>query len=217
MKGGKKMPFFEDLTESIIQGDDSKVKELVHQAVQNKIPVKEILNDGLIKAMNIVGGKFKNGELFVPDVLWAAQAMKAGVEVIRPFFKKSEVGSLTRVVIGTVEGDIHEIGKNLVAMMVEANGFDLVNLGVDVSPEKFVESVKATGAKICMMSALLTTTMPAMKKTIEALKEAGLGGKVKTMVGGAPVTNKFALEIAADGYSPDAPGAADLAKTLLAD
>jgi 5-methyltetrahydrofolate--homocysteine methyltransferase len=217
MKGGKKMPFFEDLTESIIQGEDSKVKELVHQAMQNKIPVKEILNDGLIKAMNIVGGKFKNGELYVPDVLWAAQAMKAGVEVIRPFFKKSEVGPLAKVVIGTVEGDIHEIGKNLVAMMVEANGFDVVDLGVDVPPEKFVESVKATGAKICMMSALLTTTMPAMKKTIEALKEASLGGKVKTMVGGAPLTNKFALEIGANGYSPDASGAADLAKSWLTD
>jgi len=217
MKGGKKMSFFEDLTESIIQGGDSKVKELVHQAVQNKIPVKEILNDGLIKAMNIVGGKFKNGELFVPDVLWAAQAMKAGIEVIRPFFKKSEVDPLAKVVIGTVEGDIHEIGKNLVAMMVEANGFDVVDLGVDVPPEKFVESVKATGAKICMMSALLTTTMPAMKNTIEALKEAGLGGKVKTMVGGAPLTNKFALEIGANGYSPDASGAADLAKKWLTD
>jgi len=217
MEGGKEMPFWDDLTESVIQGEESKVRELVHQAVQDKIPVKEILNDGLIKAMNIVGVKFKNCELYLPDVLWAAQAMKTGIKLIRPFFKKSEVGPFAKAVIGTVEGDIHEIGKNLVAMMVEANGFDVVDLGVDVPPEKFVESVKANGAKICMMSALLTTTMPAMKKTIEALKEAGLGGKVKTMVGGAPVTEKFAMEIGADGYSPHAMGAVDLAKKLLAD
>ena len=211
------MPFFEELIEDIIQGEESKVRELVDQALQNKIPVEEILNDGLIRAMNIVGVKFKNCELYLPDVLWAAQAMKAGMEIVRPFFKKSEVDALAKVVIGTVEGDIHEIGKNLVAMMVEANGFDVVNLGVDVSPEKFVESVEANGARICMMSALLTTTMPSMKKTIEALKEAGLGGKVKTMVGGAPVTKQFAMEIGADGYSPDASSAVDLAKKLLAD
>jgi 5-methyltetrahydrofolate--homocysteine methyltransferase len=217
MEGGKTMPFFEELMENVIQGEESKVRELVDQALQNKIPVKEILNEGLIHAMNIVGVKFKNCELYLPDVLWAAQAMKAGVEMIRPFFKKSEVDALVKVVIGTVEGDIHEIGKNLVAMMVEANGFDVVDLGVDVSPEKFVEGVETTGAKICMMSALLTTTMPAMKKTIEALKQAGLGGKVKTMVGGAPVTKQFSVEIGADGYSPDASGAADLAKKLLAD
>jgi 5-methyltetrahydrofolate--homocysteine methyltransferase len=209
------MPLFEDLIESVIQGDEANVKELIHQALEKNVPVKEILNEGLIKAMDIVGEKFKKCEFYVPDVLWAGQAMKAGIEVIRPFFQKVEVSPLARVVIGTVEGDIHEIGKNLVAMMVEANGFDVVNLGVDVSPEKFVDNVKETGAKICMMSALLTTTMPAMKKTIEALKEAGLGEKVKTMVGGAPVTMKFAKEIGADGYSPDAPRAVDLAKKLI--
>ena len=217
MEGGKTMPLFEELMEYIIQGEESKVRELVDQALQNEIPVNEILNDGLIHAMNTVGLKFKNCELYLPDVLWAAQAMKAGIEMIRPFFQKSEVDALAKVVIGTVEGDIHEIGKNLVAMMVEANGFDVVDLGVDVSPEKFVESVETNGAKICMMSALLTTTMPAMKKTIEALKQAGLGGKVKIMVGGAPVTKQFSVEIGADGYSPDASGAVDLAKKLLAD
>ena len=211
------MPLFEDLIETVIQGDEATVKELIHQALENNVPVKEILNDGLIKAMNIVGEKFKRGEFYVPDVLWSAQAMKAGVEMIRPFFQRSEVAPLAKVVIGTVEGDIHEIGKNLVAMMVEANGFDVINLGVDVPPEKFVESVKAHGAKICMMSALLTTTMPTMKKIIEALKQAGLEGKVKTMVGGAPVTKQFAIEIGADGYSPDAPGAVDLAKKWMTD
>jgi len=209
------MSFFEDLIESVIQGDDANVKDLIHQALKNNLPVKEILNEGLIKAMDIVGEKFKRCEFYVPDVLWAGQAMKAGIELIRPFFQQVEVSPLAKVVIGTVEGDIHEIGKNLVAMMVEANGFDVVNLGVDVPPEKFVENVKKTGAKICMMSALLTTTMPAMKRTIEALREGGLGEKVKTMVGGAPVTMKFAKEIGADGYSPDAIGAVDLAKKLI--
>jgi 5-methyltetrahydrofolate--homocysteine methyltransferase len=209
------MSLFEDLIESVIQGDEANVKELIHQALEKNLPVKEILNEGLIKAMGIVGDKFKKSEFYVPDVLWAGQAMKAGIELIRPFFQKVEVSPLAKVVIGTVEGDIHEIGKNLVAMMVEANGFDVVNLGVDVSPEKFVESVKENGAKICMMSALLTTTMPAMKRTIDALKEGGWGEKVKTMVGGAPVTMKFAKEIGADGYSPDASGAVDLAKKLI--
>jgi 5-methyltetrahydrofolate--homocysteine methyltransferase len=209
------MSLFEDLIESVIQGDEANVKELIHQALEKDLPVKEILNEGLIKAMGIVGDKFKKSEFYVPDVLWAGQAMKAGIELIRPFFQKVEVSPLAKVVIGTVEGDIHEIGKNLVAMMVEANGFDVVNLGVDVSPEKFVESVKENGAKICMMSALLTTTMPAMKRTIDALKEGGWGEKVKTMVGGAPVTMKFAKEIGADGYSPDASGAVDLANKLI--
>jgi 5-methyltetrahydrofolate--homocysteine methyltransferase len=215
MEGEVKMSFFEDLIESVIQGDEANVKDLIHQALKNNLPVKEILNEGLIKAMDIVGEKFKRCEFYVPDVLWAGQAMKAGIELIRPFFQQVEVSPLAKVVIGTVEGDIHEIGKNLVAMMVEANGFDVVNLGVDVPPEKFVENVKKTGAKICMMSALLTTTMPAMKRTIEALREGGLGEKVKTMVGGAPVTMKFAKEIGADGYSPDALGAVDLAKKLI--
>jgi len=215
MEGEVKMSFFEDLIESVIQGDEANVKELIHQALKNNLSAKEILNEGLIKAMDIVGEKFKRCEFYVPDVLWAGQAMKAGIELIRPFFQQVEVSPLAKVVIGTVEGDIHEIGKNLVAMMVEANGFDVVNLGVDVPPEKFVENVKKTGAKICMMSALLTTTMPAMKRTIEALREGGLGEKVKTMVGGAPVTMKFAKEIGADGYSPDAIGAVDLAKKLI--
>lgn len=210
------MNLFEELMENVIQGDESKVRDLVHQALKNSVPVKEILNDGLIRAMDRVGEKFKKGEFYVPDVLWAAKALKTGIEMIRPFFQKSEAEPLAKVVIGTVEGDIHEIGKNLVAMMVEANGFDVVDLGVDVSPEKFVENIKIHGAKICMMSALLTTTMLTMKKIIEALNQAGLEGKVKTMVGGAPVTKKFAMEIGADGYSPDAPGAVDLAKKWIA-
>ena len=210
------MDVFEDLIKSVIDGEESKTVDSVNVALNKNFSAREILDGGLIKAMNMVGERFSKGELFVPDVLWAAQAMKAGIDVIRPLFGKSDVQPLARVVIGTVEGDIHEIGKNLVAMMVETNGFDVIDLGVDVPPERFVETVKKNDAKLCMMSALLTTTMPAMKKTIEAIKEAGLGGKVKTMVGGAPVTMKFALEIGADGYSPDASGAVGLAKSLVA-
>jgi len=211
------MAAFEDLIKSVIDGEEEKTADFVHLALGNDISVREILHDGLIKAMNIVGEKFREGELFVPDVLWAAQAMKAGIEVLRPLFGKSEIQPLARVVIGTIAGDIHEIGKNLVAMMVEANGFDVIDLGVDVSTEKFVETVKRNDAKLCMMSALLTTTMPGMKKTIQALRAAGLGGKVKTVVGGAPVTKQFAVEIGADGYSPDASGAVAVAKFLVAE
>ncbi len=205
----------EELYESILQGNERRVIQIVEGAVKNKVPVKEILNEGLIGAMNIVGTKFKNCELYVPEVLKAARAMKSGIEVIRPLFEKAGVETLGKVVIGTVKGDLHDIGKNLVAMMVEGSGFEIVHLGVDVAPEKFVDAAKAKEVKICMMSALLTTTMPAMRDTIEALKEAGLGGKVKTMIGGAPVTKKFADEIGADGFGSNAAEAADVAKRLI--
>jgi 5-methyltetrahydrofolate--homocysteine methyltransferase len=200
-----------------MNGNEARVREIVSEALKNKVPVKDILNDGLIGAMNIVGVKFKNCELFIPEVLKAARAMKAGIEVIRPLFEKSGVQPLGKVVIGTVKGDLHDIGKNLVVLMVEGSGFEVVDLGVDVPPEKFVEGVKKNGASICMMSALLTTTMPAMRETIDALKKAGLGGKVKTMVGGAPVTQKFAEDIGADGYGSNAAAAVDVAKTLITD
>jgi 5-methyltetrahydrofolate--homocysteine methyltransferase len=210
-----KMMISEELNECILQGDERRVIHIVEGAVKNKVPVKEILNEGLIGAMNIVGAKFKNCELYVPEVLKAARAMKAGIEVIRPLFENAGVETLGKVLIGTVKGDLHDIGKNLVAMLVEGSGFEIVNLGVDVPAEKFVDAAKAKGVKICMMSALLTTTMPAMKDTIEALKEAGLAGKVKTMIGGAPVTKKFADEIGADGFGSNAAEAADVAKRLI--
>ncbi len=207
---------FENLTESIMEGDESRVKKIVEEAVKNKVPVKEILNDGLIGAMNLVGVKFRNCEIYVPEVLMAAKAMKAGIDLLRPLFDKSGVQPLGKVVIGTVKGDLHDIGKNLVAMMVEGTGFEVLDAGVDVPPEKFVELLKTSQAGLCMMSALLTTTMPSMKNTIEAIKEAGLGGKVKTMVGGAPVTQQFANSIGADGYGSNAAAAVDVAKSLLA-
>ncbi len=210
------MAILGDLTESIMEGDEAKVKKIVEEAVKNKVPVKEILNDGLIGAMNVVGVKFKNCELFVPEVLMAARAMKVGIGVLKPLLDKSDTLSIGKVVIGTVKGDLHDIGKNLVAMMVEGSGFEVIDVGVDVPPERFVEAVKINKANLCMMSALLTTTMPAMKQTIDAFKEAGLGGKVKTMIGGAPVTQSFANSIGADGYGSNAAAAVDVAKSLLA-
>jgi len=210
------MAILGDLAESIMEGDESKVKKIVEEAVKSKVPVKEILNDGLIGAMNVVGVKFKNCELFVPEVLMAAKAMKAGIGVLKPFLDKSDTQSIGKVVIGTVKGDLHDIGKNLVAMMVEGTGFEVIDVGVDVPPEKFVEAVKTNKADLCMMSALLTTTMPAMKQTIDALKEAGLGTKVKTMIGGAPVTRAFADSIGANGYGSNAAAAVEVAKSLLA-
>ncbi len=210
------MAILGDLTESIMEGDEAKVKKIVEEAVKNKVPVKEILNDGLIGAMNVVGVKFRNCELFVPEVLMAAKAMKVGIGVLKPLLDKSDTLSIGKVVIGTVKGDLHDIGKNLVAMMVEGSGFEVIDVGVDVPPERFVEAVKINKANLCMMSALLTTTMPAMKQTIDAFKEAGLGGKVKTMIGGAPVTQSFANSIGADGYGSNAAAAVDVAKSLLA-
>lgn len=209
------MIHFERLAEAIKKGDEIRVKDIVGEALKDKVPIKDILNDGLIAAMNIVGQKFKSCEIFVPEVLKAARAMKGGIELIKPLFEKSGVESSGKVIIGTVKGDLHDIGKNLVAMMVEGAGFDVIDIGVDVPPEKFVENVKANGVKLCMMSALLTTTMPFMKETIEALKKAGLGDKVKTIVGGAPVTEKFAKDIGADGYGSNAADAVEVAKKLI--
>lgn len=215
--GRTKMVVFENLTESILQGNESKVREIVEQSMKRNVSVKDILNNGLIESMNMIGVKFKKGELFIPEVLRAAKAMKAGIEVIRPLFDKSGVELLGKVVIGTVKGDLHDIGKNLVSMMVEGGGFEVIDIGIDVPPEKFVERIKASGAKLCMMLALLTTTMPVMKTTIEALQKAGLRGVVKTMVGGAPVTQKFADDIGADGYGSNAADAVEVAKRLITD
>ncbi len=208
------MALLGDLTAHVIDGDEIKVRAIVEEAVKNGVSVKEILNDGLIGAMNIVGVKFREGDIFVPDVLMAAKAMKAGMEILKPLFEKSGVQPIGRAVIGTVKGDLHDIGKNLVAMMVEGSGFEVIDLGADVPPEKFVDAVKSTRADLCMMSSLLTTTMPLMKATIDALREAGLGGKVKTLIGGAPVTQSFAQSIGADGYGSNATAAVELAKAL---
>jgi len=202
------------LAESIINGKAKDAKELVQKALDAKVPVSEILNSGLIKGMSVVGEKFKNNEFYVPEVLIAARAMHGAMDIMKPLLAASGVKPIGIVSIGTVKGDLHDIGKNLVVMMLEGAGFEIMDLGIDVPAEKFVESVK-NGAQVIAMSALLTTTMTAMKSTIDALKEAGVRDKVKVMIGGAPVTQNYADEIGADGYARDAASGADKAKELL--
>lgn len=202
------------LAESIINGKAKDAKELVQKALDAKVPVSEILNNGLIKGMSVVGEKFKNNEFYVPEVLIAARAMHGAMDIVKPLLAASGIKAIGTVSIGTVKGDLHDIGKNLVVMMLEGAGFEVMDLGIDVPAEKFVESVK-NGAQVIAMSALLTTTMTAMKSTIDALKEAGVRDKVKVMIGGAPVTQNYADEIGADGYARDAASGADKAKELL--
>jgi 5-methyltetrahydrofolate--homocysteine methyltransferase len=202
------------LTESIINGKAKDAKELTQKALDAKVPVAEILNNGLVKGMGVVGEKFKNNEFYVPEVLIAARAMHSAMDLLKPLLASSGIEPVGIVAIGTVKGDLHDIGKNLVVMMLEGAGFEVMDLGIDVSPEKFVEAVKQ-GAQVIAMSALLTTTMTAMKTTIDALKEAGVKDQVKTMIGGAPVTKNYADEIGADGYARDAASGADEAKRLI--
>lgn len=206
----------QEIYDSIVDGDQNAAKEKVQQAIDANIEPSVILNEAMISAMTKVGQMFEEGEYFVPEMLVSARAMQAGLSLLKPLLVKSDFKALGKVVAGTVKGDLHDIGKNLVCMMLEGAAFEVVDLGVDVSPEKFVEAVKETGADIVAMSALLTTTMPNMKVTIDALKEAGVRSKVKVMVGGAPLTDHYAKEIGADGYAPDASRAAALAKSLVA-
>ncbi len=187
---------------------------LIRQALEEGAPVEQILQEGLIAPLDDLGQRFSRGEAFVPELLMAARTVKVGLEELRPALAKAEAQPMGTVVIGTVQGDLHDIGKNLVAMMLEGAGFRVINLGVDVKPEAFVKAARENAAQVVCMSALLTTTMPNMEKTILALREAGL--PCRTMVGGAPVTPKFASEIGADGYSDDAPGAVELARRFVA-
>jgi len=203
------------LAENLIKGEAEEVKELTQKALDEGIPPGEILDEGLIKGMNVVGEKFKNGEFFIPEVLLAARVMHAGMDILKPALVSSGVEPVGKVVLGTVKGDLHDIGKNLVAMMLEGAGFEVIDLGIDVPPEKFVEAVRNDGAGILAMSALLTTTMTAMKTTLEALQEGGIRDDVMTMIGGAPVTQDYADEIGADGYARDAASAVDKAKELM--
>jgi len=209
------MADFRAIADALKAGNAPKVKELVQAALNEGVDPVEIVNNGLIIGMSEIGELFKRNEVYVPEVLIAARAMHAGMDILKPLLADKGNITIGKVVIGTVKGDLHDIGKNLVAMMLEGAGFEVIDLGVDVSPEKFVEAVNNTGAQIVGMSALLTTTMPSMKDTIEAIKAAGLRDKVKIMIGGAPVTQNFADEIGADGYAPDAASAADLAKKLI--
>ncbi len=190
------------------------VKELVQAAVDEGVEIGKILNEGLIAGMAVVGKKFKANEFYVPEVLIAARAMHAGMSIVQPLLEGAGVQPIARVAIGTVKGDLHDIGKNLVSMMLKGAGFQVDDLGIDVPTEKFVQIAKE-GSQVLCLSALLTTTMPAMKTTIDALRAEGLDGKVKTMIGGAPITQNYADEIGADGYAPDASSAVDKAKELL--
>ena len=209
------MSLFEEIKQSLIKGQAPKVKQLVQQALDEKAKPGDILTQGLIAGMEVIGERFKKNEVYVPEVLIAARAMKEGMSILKPKLAAAGVKALGKVVMGTVKGDLHDIGKNLVCMMLEGAGFEVVDAGIDCSPEKFISSAQEKGATVIGMSALLTTTMPSMKGTIEALAKAGLKGKILTMIGGAPVTQHYADEIGADGYAPDAASAVDTAKRLL--
>ena len=209
------MAVLEDIYQCVIDGDMNGATEGVNTALEEGIEAVAILNKGLIAAMAEVGRLFEEGEYFVPEMLIAARAMQASVAIIKPKLLEADIKPLGKVVIGTVKGDLHDIGKNLVAMMLEGAGFEIVDMGTDVSPEKFADAVKEHEAQFIGLSALLTTTMPAMRTTIEALKEAGLKEHVAVMIGGAPVTQNYADEIGADIYAPDGPSAARKAKEAL--
>ncbi|MCM8821521.1 MAG: corrinoid protein [Candidatus Omnitrophica bacterium] len=204
----------EEIKQAIIRGDAKKATELVTKALSENIGVENILNEGLIAGMNVVGVKFKNNEFYVPEVLIAARAMNQAMAILQPEIAKAGIKSQAKVAIGTVKGDLHDIGKNLVSMMWKGAGFEVMDLGIDVPEEKFVEAAK-NGAQLIGLSALLTTTMPAMKNVIEKLKSEGIRDSVKIIIGGAPVTQTYADEIGADGYAPDAGSAVDKAKELL--
>jgi 5-methyltetrahydrofolate--homocysteine methyltransferase len=208
-------PVIKEIFDSILEGSQKVAVVKVQEALDKGINPGVILNDGMVAAMAEVGRLFEEGEYYVPEMLIAARAMQHGLAVLKPHLASANVKSQGKVVAGTVKGDLHDIGKNLVCMMLEGAAFEIVDLGSDVTPEKFVEAIRTTGANVVCMSALLTTTMPSMKTTIEALKVAGLRDKVKVMVGGAPLTDQYAREIGADGYAPDASRAVALAKSLL--
>jgi 5-methyltetrahydrofolate--homocysteine methyltransferase len=203
------------LSEAVIKGDINSATAETRKALDSGNGAQDILDKGLIAAMDEVGARFSKGLLFVPQMLRSAKTMQECMKVLEPFFQEGDVTSKGKVIIGTVKGDLHDIGKNLVSMMMEGAGFSMVDLGVDVAPERFVQKVQEIGPDIVAMSALLSTTMPSMRMTMEALRQAGVRSKVKVMIGGAPVTDKYAQEIGADCYAPDAGSAVTKAKEIL--
>jgi 5-methyltetrahydrofolate--homocysteine methyltransferase len=209
------MANFEEMANMVIAGEEEKVVELTKKAVEEGANPMEIINEGLMKGMDVVGQRFKAAEMFIPEVLMSAKSMTAGMEIVKPLIIGGEIPSKGKIVIGTVKGDLHDIGKKLVGMIMESSGLMVEDLGVDVSPEKFAEAIREKKPDIVGMSALLTTTMLGMKDTIEVLKEEGLRDSVKILVGGAPVSSDFAKEIGADGWAPDAVSAKDLAVQLI--
>jgi 5-methyltetrahydrofolate--homocysteine methyltransferase len=202
---------------ALSQGKMDEAKRLTQEALDAGESAETILKEGLISAMDRIGVKFKNGEVYIPEVLIAARAMHAGMAILKPILSKSTGTMAVKVIIGTVKGDLHDIGKNLVIMMLEGGGFEVVDLGIDVPADKFVEAIRTYQPQVVGLSALLTTTMREMKTTIEVIEKSGLRNQVKMIVGGAPLTEKFAREIGADGYAPDAASAVDLVRSLLAE
>ncbi len=205
----------QEISDGVLNGDAAAVNEKVQAALDTGLEASHILNDGMIATMAEVGRLFEEGEYFVPEMLISARAMQAGLSILKPYLVDSNIQSAGKVVIGTVKGDLHDIGKNLVAMMLEGAGFEVIDLGSDVQPEKFVAAVRDSDAQIVAMSALLTTTMPAMTTTIQALQAAGLRDQIKVIIGGAPITEDYAQKIGADGFAPDASRAVSIAKTLV--
>jgi corrinoid protein of di/trimethylamine methyltransferase len=210
------MKELEKLTEAIIKGNMEIAQQITQQALNEGVNVEDIISKYLIKGMQEIGLRFETGKAFVPELLMAARAMKSSLDLLKPYLEQNKSSWLGKVIIGTVKGDLHDIGKNLVASMLEGSGFEVINIGIDVSSDKFVEAVKAHQPDIVCLSALLTTTMQNMKDVIIALEKEGLRDKVKIIIGGAPVSSKFAKEIGADGYSDNANSAVSLAKSILA-
>jgi 5-methyltetrahydrofolate--homocysteine methyltransferase len=215
IRKGEAMAKYQDLADAIIAGDNIKSKEVTQKLVDSGVKATEILNGGLVPGMDVVGVRFKANEMYIPEVLIAARAMHAAMDIIKPLL--AEAGAIMKgtIVVGTVQGDLHDIGKNLVCMMLEGGGYTVIDAGVDVPGDKFVEEVKKSGAKVVGLSALLTTTMPSMKDVIIALKADAVTKDVKVMVGGAPLTQEYADSIGANGYAPDASSAVDVAKMLI--
>ena len=205
-----------EISEKIQKGKTKDIKALVPKALEEGVPASEILNDGLLDGMNIIGIKFKNNEVFVPEVLIAARAMKAGTDILKPYLVSDNVTAKGKVVLGTVRGDFHDIGKNLVKMMMEGHGLEVIDLGVDVAPEAFIAAAKENGADIIACSALLTTTMAEMKNVVDLCKAEGIRDSVKIMIGGAPITDAYKTEIGADVYTSDAASAAEAAAAFFA-
>ena len=205
-----------EISEKIQKGKTKDIKALVPKALEEGVSASEILNAGLLDGMNIIGIKFKNNEVFVPEVLIAARAMKAGTDILKPYLVSDNVSAKGKVVLGTVRGDFHDIGKNLVKMMMEGHGLEVIDLGVDVAPEAFVNAAKENGADVIACSALLTTTMAEMKNVVDLCKAEGIRDNVKIMIGGAPITDAYKTEIGADLYTSDAASAAEAAAALFA-
>ncbi|MGB2985275.1 MAG: corrinoid protein [Phycisphaerae bacterium] len=211
------MDILAQISDNLICGDDEKVAEFTRKAMEEEIPPKQILEAGLIAGMTTVGERFKAHEIFLPEVLLAAKAMHAGMGELKPLLIKEGIPPIGKVVLGSVQGDLHDIGKNLVGILLKGAGFEVIDLGNDVAPSRFVETAKGQNASVIGMSALLTTTMPAMRSVVNLVKEQGLDGRIKTIVGGAPVSESFAHEIGADSYGFDAANAVERVKSLISE